>query len=174
MAFIEGDAIKGLDEITRVMREFPDKIKVNVVRGGARAGAKVIAAEAKQSLGAHKRTGALQQSVRIATRSRGDYVTGTVKVGNKRAWYAHLVEFATSAHLIKPSKKRALSLPGGRAVSVIHHPGTPERPFLRPALEKKAHQALDAMAAYMRARLGKEAVKRGMPAPEFTEQDERV
>lgn len=50
----------------------------------------------------------------------------------------HLVEYPTSAHEIRPQPpKQALYWPGApHPVQVVHHPGTEEQPFMRPALYK--------------------------------------
>jgi HK97 gp10 family phage protein len=169
---LDGPAIKGADQIGKALAEFTDKIKVNAIRGGARAGAKAIAAAVKATVPVD--SGALKKTVRVSSRARGDMVTGAVKIGNKDAWYAHLIEFATAAHIIKPRRKRALAMRGGGMATTIHHPGTPERPFIRPALVSQAQPALLAMGAYIRARLAKEATKAGIPPPEFTDADESV
>jgi hypothetical protein len=49
------------------------------------------------------------------------------------------VEFPTSAHEIRPKDPNgALFWPGApHPVQVVHHPGTHEQPFMRPALYKK-------------------------------------
>lgn len=173
MLRLDGPAISGLDSIKRQLALFPDKVKVNVVRGAMRAGAAVIAKSAKENVPV--RTGALKKSIRVSSRSsRGDWVRATAKAGNKEAWYAHLVEFGTGSHWINPKNRKALRLPDGRFVRRVDHPGSAGQPFMRPALDENVRAALNAAAAYMRRRLAIEARKAGMPAPQFTDDDEAI
>ncbi len=48
--------------------------------------------------------------------------------GLRRGFYLH---YGTPAHLIRPRFKRALHWPGAlHPVKLVHHPGTPPRPFI--------------------------------------------
>jgi HK97 gp10 family phage protein len=60
------------------------------------------------------------------------------KSGRNPANYAHLVEKGTAPHVIRPESRRALKIrgpDGDKFVGAVIHPGTPPRPFLRPALD---------------------------------------
>ena len=68
-----------------------------------------------------------------------------VSVGpSKKAWFAHFVEFGTRAHPVKPRARQALQI-GDRFRARANHPGTTERPFLRPAVDQRQAEAQDAM-----------------------------
>jgi len=82
-----------------------------------------------------------------------------VRAGGKKAFYAHMVEFGTARHFIKPKKRKSLFF-AGIAREVVDHPGTSPKPFMRPALDNSQREAVDAAAAYIRARLAKEAAKK--------------
>lgn len=57
---------------------------------------------------------------------------GLVWVGTQ---YWDTVEFGSNPHEIRPRTKQALAWPGGaHPVARVNHPGTPEQPFMRPAL----------------------------------------
>lgn len=49
--------------------------------------------------------------------------------------HAHLVEFGTKPHRIRPKDKKALRI-GGRFIGEAKHPGAKAKPFMRPAADK--------------------------------------
>lgn len=162
--------IRGLAELHKTLQELPAKIERNVLRGGLRAGAKVMEAEATRlcpeglptldSVKRGARIGELKRSIRVTMRASKSTVRATLKAGNKVAWYAHLVEFGTARHWIKPKNRKSLFV-AGLFKEVIDHPGARPKPFMRPAFDGKWRAAIDAMADYIRARLPKEFKKAG-------------
>lgn len=161
--------VKGLSGLNAFLQQLPVKMETNVMRSALREGAKPIAEEARRRV--HSISGRLAKSIRISTRSRRGTVTakviaggrdsrkqvirnasGRVKVAYDTAFYAQWVEFGTKAHRIVAKGKGALIL-GGRYVKSIKHPGSQPKPFLRPALDSKARQAVVAAAQYIKQRL---------------------
>lgn len=168
MANIE---IKGLSELHQALQDLPAKIERNVLRGGLRAGAQVMEAEAQRlvpvapptldSVKRGARAGELQRSIRITMRAnRSGGVRAQLKAGNRVAWYAHLVEFGTARHWIKPRSRKSLFI-AGLFKEVIDHPGARPKPFMRPAFDGKWREAVGAMADYIRNRLPRELKKVG-------------
>ncbi len=145
--------IKGLSELQALLDELPTTMEVKVVRGGLRAAAKVIEAEAKR-LCPMGRTGLLRSSIHTTMRSKRGHITATVKAGGKEAWYAHFVEYGTSRHFIKPKNRKSLFL-AGLERKVADHPGAQRKPFMRPAIDAKREEATVAMAEYIRNRIDK-------------------
>ena len=155
MASVE---IKGLSELSQALRDLPQNIGRNVLRGGVNAGATVIRQEAIRrapvytgpvSQG-HPPPGTLrkalfqkqvsslsinQKQVFIVGVRRGKKYQKTGKNGAKNldAFYWTWVEFGTS-------KMTA-------------------RPFLRPAFETQKNSAVEAIADYIRNRLPAEVDK---------------
>lgn len=162
--------IKGMAELHKTLQELPAKIERNVLRGGLRAGAKVMETEAARlcpeglptfdSVKRGARQGELKRSIRVTMRASKGTVRAQLKAGNKIAWYAHLVEFGTARHWIKPKNRKSLFL-AGLFKEVIDHPGARPKPFMRPAFDGKWRAAIDAMAGYVRDRLPKELRKAG-------------
>lgn len=152
--------IKGLAELHKALQELPAKIERNVLRGGLRAGAKVIETAARERVPVKQ--GLLRDSIGVSMRvsSKTGTVRATIKAGSKKAWYAHLVEFGTARHWIKPKNRKSLFL-AGLAKEVVDHPGARQRPFMRPAFDGSARAAIVAMADYIRARLPRELRKAG-------------
>ncbi len=152
--------IKGLAELHKTLQDLPAKIERNVLRGGLRAGAKVMEVAAKAQVPV--KHGDLRQSIRVSMRvsSKTGTVRAQVKAGDKKAWYAHLVEFGTARHWIKPKNRKSLFI-AGLMKEIVDHPGARAKPFMRPAFDGKWRQAIDAMADYIRTRLPKEFKKAG-------------
>ena len=151
--------VKGLAGLQALLDELPARVEGNVVRGGLRAAAKVVEAEAKRLCPVGK-SGDLRESIRVSLRSKHGRISATVKAGNARAFYAHMVEFGTARHWIKPKNRKSLFV-AGLLRETVDHPGAKKEPFMRPAIDGKAGEAIDAMAAYLRERIPKEIDKAG-------------
>ncbi|MDQ1925172.1 HK97-gp10 family putative phage morphogenesis protein, partial [Massilia pseudoviolaceinigra] len=87
--------ITGGRELDAFLQQFSAKFEKNVMRGGLRAGANEFKEEVKANIPVD--SGALRRSVRVTTNAKGGRVTASVKIGNKKAWYAQMVEFGTRA-----------------------------------------------------------------------------
>ena len=178
--------INGLSDLDKLLSEFPLLIQKKVLRGALRAGQVPMRDEAKGRApieraadGAKHRdpsgaevpivSGALRDSIRISVRTVGGTITATLKAGGKKAFYAHMVEYGTTAHFIQPKYAKALGFLG-QFVEGVHHPGAQKVPFMRPALDNKQGQAIEAFAAYMRTRIDKENVKMLATLPDQTDQ----
>lgn len=166
---------KALDDF---LKSLPGKVEKNIMRSALRQGANEFKDEVKatvpvgppsfenrQLYGAYP--GALRDTVRVTTKSKGGKVSASVKIGGKNkkghvVFYAHMVEFGTKPHKIT-SKKGYLSI-NGRVVKAINHPGTAPQPFMRPAFDAKATAAIAAVGAQIRKRLTAEGIN--VPAPE--------
>ena len=148
--------VSGLSELDKLLKELPAKIEGNIMRGAMRAGAKVFADRAKQMVPV--KSGQLRDSIKVSTRSKRGRVSATVRAGSKKAFYAHMVEFGTARHFIKPRKRKSLFF-AGIAREVVDHPGASPKPFMRPALDGGQVEAVNAAADYIRKRLAKEAAK---------------
>ena len=151
--------VKGLAGLQALLDELPARIEGNVVRGGLRAAAKVVEMEAKRLCPVGK-TGDLRDSIRVTLRSKHGHISATVKAGNARAFYAHMVEFGTARHWIKPKNRKSLFV-AGLLREAVDHPGAKKEPFMRPAIDGKADEAIDAMAVYLRERIPKEIDRAG-------------
>jgi HK97 gp10 family phage protein len=154
------DVVTGMAELQKALDQLPAKVERNILRGALRAGAKVSLEKARA--GIHSVDGDLAASLRVKTSARGGLVKATVIAGNKKAWYARLVEMGTAAHIIKAVKAAALFF-NGQAIEGVRHPGAKKHPFMRPALDASPQGVLAAAAAYIRTRLTKENID--VPGP---------
>lgn len=138
-----------------MLDSLPQKLEANIMRSALRQGAKVLAEEAKRNVPVMD--GDLRDSIRVSTRSRRGVVSATVKAGNKKAWYWRFVEFGTAAHNIAGKKGGFLSF-GGLFRKSVAHPGAQAKPFMRPALDSKANDAIQAVGEQIRKRLTKQGL----------------
>lgn len=174
--------IFGGQELAKLLQTLPVKLEKNIMRAALAAGARVIAQEAKANAPVGKPSnvaaekygaypGALRDSVRVTSRfTRDGKATASVKAGGKakkgaKVFYAHMVEFGTGQHLIRPRAKKALQMGGQIVRGEVMHPGVRPRPFMRPAADGKLAEATAAVTNYIRARLKTEGVDVPAPAP---------
>ncbi|MYM37259.1 hypothetical protein GTP38_23310 [Duganella sp. FT94W] len=153
--------IVGGRQLNELLKTLAPKVERNILRSALRAGAKVYLQSADEKIPVDQ--GDLRESLRISTKAKRGVVSAGVKVGNKKAWYASLVEYGTKPHKIKAKNARALSV-GGVAVAAVDHPGAKASPFMRPAADESHQAATDAVAQQIRRRLTKE----GLSLPDST------
>ena len=128
--------IKGGKELDRALKQLGPKFEKRIAKSAVRAGANVIAKEAR--LNVPEDSGTLKKSIKVVARSKrvGDAVASVVTRSGKKwrskgmdAWYAPLIEFGT--------KNR------------------PATPFLRTALDSKVAEAIKAMSKQIQKRIKK-------------------
>jgi HK97 gp10 family phage protein len=164
--------ITGLADLQAQLDMLAPNIEKKLMRGALRAGQVVIANEAKHRVPVGPtsaenarlygtKPGDLRDSIVVTTSARGGTVKATVKVGNFKAFYSHMIEYGTVAHLIKAAKGGALRF-GGRDVALINHPGSHMQPFMRPALDMASvpnSAPFVRVGEYLAARITKELAK---------------
>jgi HK97 gp10 family phage protein len=157
--------IKGGAELNKFLQQLPVKIEQSVLRGALRAGANVVMAEAKANVPVE--SGQLRDGLKVSTSSRRGRVTAKVKATGKHAHIAPWLEYGTAAHKITAKGKGMFF--GGLFVKGVQHPGSRPKPFMRPALDGRAQDAVSAAARYMKQRL---ATKHGLDTSGIEVDDE--
>lgn len=180
--------VRGLAQLHQVLQSLPTDVEVKVLRGGLRAGQKVVQQRA-QAL-APAKSGALRSSIKVRLNTKAQkrgFVRADVVAGGKTAWYAHLVEFGTGQHYAgkgsssvrKPYIIRAKTAAGGREVTTgmkrralrvggafvnqVVHPGIRPAGFMQAAAQDLDGPALAAFVQYVQARLPREIEKANTP-----------
>ena len=158
--------VRGLADLNKFLQDLPVKMEANILRGALRAGLKPIKEAAVQNCpvgdpndenrikyGGYR--GALRDSIRISGRfdkKQARVIARLVVGGRSRqgadVWYAHLIELTGAA-------PHSLSWRN----TELNHPGFRPKPFLRPALDAQANNAVLAAADYIKKRL---ATKNGL------------
>ena len=123
--------IQGLRELDAALAELPNRVAKRVAGNAVRAGARVIAADARQRVPVD--TGELKRSitVRAGKRKRRGVLTALVGFLRPTSRYAHLVEFGTSHSSGKPLMRPALDGSGAQAVEKV-------KENLRAGIEREA------------------------------------
>lgn len=156
--------VLGLSELLKSLNDLPLKLEKNILRGALRAGGNVMKSEAKARVPV--KSGALRDSIKVSTGIRGGKIFSHIKAGNRMvggsqagktgadrgAFYAPMVEYGTAPHIIDSPKGMVI---GGKVRKVVHHPGAPAHPFMRPALYGKADDSVDEVGKYIGERLDK-------------------
>ena len=148
--------VKGLADLQKMLDTLPAKLEQNVMRGALRAGMKPIRADAKA--GAAKATGELAAGLKVSVRARAGKVVARLRATGKHGYLALWIERGTAAHRINAKKGSALFF-NGSAVKFVDHPGSKAQPFMRPALDARAQDAVIAAGNYIKQRL---ATKHGI------------
>jgi HK97 gp10 family phage protein len=168
--------LKGGPELLALLDQLPKKIGNNAVRGGARAGAVVVRGEARNRI--RRRSGQAAKTLKVSSRIEGDIVTAKVTMKGKHSFVGPFLEYGVAPHLISVSDvdrpthqtrrgerkasiklmnrmvKRGSLVIGGKFVGpYVQHPGHGAHPFMRPALDAKASEAIEKMGEYIRSRL---------------------
>ncbi len=157
---------RGGSDVRRFMAQLPAELEKKVLRGAARAGGKIIVAEAKD------RSISFDVDDAIVMRTKADAGRITVKITVEKGWarsVAGWLEYGTDPHFIsvddsqrggksvgrvnKLTKDGSLVIGGNFVGSTVHHPGAKPHPFLRPALDIKGAEAIAAAQSYINARV---------------------
>lgn len=151
--------IKGLSDLQAFLDQLPAKVEGKIMRSALRAGAVVIKNEAATNLDRNGSvdSGDLKASLRVSTKLSRGVATATVKAGSDKAWYWRFVEFGTAAHLIKARPGKSLFFAGSN-VNSVDHPGARAKPFMRPALDGRASDAVIAVGEAIKKRLTKQGL----------------
>ena len=171
--------VAGLADLQAAMDRFSVDLEKKMLRGALRAAQKVVLDEAKRLCPAAPpsaenaktygtKSGDLQKSLRISTSAKNGVVKALLKAGNKKAFYAHMVEFGTAAHFIKPKSSKSLFI-AGLMRDGVQHPGAQKKPFMRPAMDNKIPAATQAFADYLRTRIDNETAKTMPMLPDETD-----
>ena len=150
--------VTGLSALNDFLQQLPAKVEANVMRGAMRAGMNVVKPAAQANLAKNSKSGLLAAGLKIGTKSRGGKVTASLKATGPHGYLARWIEYGTSAHNIAAKKGGWLSF-GGIFAKDVAHPGSRKFPFMRPALDSQAQNAVIAAAEYMKRRL---ATKEGL------------
>lgn len=136
--------IKGGEELAAALRELPVKFEVQVMAAALREGAKEIESRAKANVPV--RTGKLRDSIKIRRRTnkRTGYINLLVTAGDRKkggAYYAHMVEYGTKGHEIRPKGAKSLFI-AGLLRELVKHPGAKPSAFMRRAFDEGHAPAL--------------------------------
>lgn len=164
--------LTGFAELETQLINLGRKKAKKVVRLAVAAAGRPVAKAAKAKVPV--RFGNLKKSIGSKVKSflQGTYVVigprkgyGMVVDGvyNDPAKYAHLVEYGAAPHDITIENKKALHWLdptfGEAFAGVVHHPGSPAQPFMRPAFDSQKDNALNILKTKLAEGIEREAAK---------------
>ena len=142
--------INGGMELQALMQQLPVEVETKILRNGLAAGANVIRDEARGLI--HRRSGLTADSIKTArstSKSEG-YVTAKVRLDRSRRFIGYFLEYGVAAHQIwVKGGKGSLVINGVPIGKRVWHPGFAPMPFMRPALDAKAGEAVQAVTSYL-------------------------
>ena len=164
---------RGGTAVRRFIKQLPDELERKVLRGAARAGGKIILAEAKE------RSISSDVDEALVLRSKVESGLITVTIGIRKGWgraIARWLEYGTDAHFISIAKderggksvakinatdKRTMIIGGKFVGDTVFHPGAKPHPFLRPSLDIKGAEAVAAAQSYLKAHVTRSGIIAG-------------
>jgi HK97 gp10 family phage protein len=144
--------IDGGKQLADLMAQLPVEVETKILRNALAEGAIVIRDKARAL--APKKTGGLRRAI-VTSRGkpREGQVVVKVRLRRGRGWHGalgHLMEYGVAAHQIwVHSDKVSLVINGVPIGKHVTHPGFAPKPFMRPALDAKAGEAVQAVAGYL-------------------------
>lgn len=157
--------VRGRNQVDRYFAAGPDRIR-KALRGAGRVAVKVIATEAK----ARCISSEVQAAIKTAVGEKDGRIVARVLVKGEGAYIAPWLEYGTSPHFItiddsqrggmsvgrinrtsnvEGSRGHSLIINGKFVGSTVLHPGARPHPFMRPALDTKQAEALQAAQAHV-------------------------
>jgi hypothetical protein len=177
---------RGGEATKRYIEQLPTLLVERVLPGAARAGAKVIANDAKARLGGRRAdTGSggkalIADSVKVRSRKREGLIVARVLLSGPGAYVGRWLEYGTKAHFITLDAKArqgmtarrvntrirdgddalhgTLMINGERVGTTVYHPGARKVAFLRPALDNNEAEARAAAQAYITRRVTRSGI----------------
>lgn len=142
--------IKGGKELDKLLQRLPVEVETKILRNGLAAGAAVIRDEARAL--APIKSGRLRRAIKTSrnTNKNEGMVIAKVKLDRRYAFIGRFIEYGVAAHQIfVRDGKKGLVIDGVNVGKQVWHPGHAPRPFLRPALDARAGDAVKAVAEYL-------------------------
>lgn len=174
--------VKGLKELDMFLSALPKNMQTGAYRAALTAAARPIRDEAR--LRAPRKTGVMAKGIRTgsARRNADGTFSVSVSVGGPHGYLGLFHEYGTSPHYIiaggagmsarmltrsarnggSTGLDEVLVINGKYVTGEVLHPGARPQPFMRPALDIRADEAVAAFAARIRAYL---EGKTGFAAP---------
>lgn len=174
--------IKGLKETMAFLDAFPDRIRKGAVRSALTAAAKPVRDQARMN--APKESGQMAKSIKTGSPrvEQDGTVSIKVRLAGKHSYLGQFIEYGVAPHFISAGDSglsaRKLTQKMGREGSTsedgalkigdtfvsgaVLHPGFAAKPFLRPALETRMDDAIQAFGERLRSYLKD---KTGFSAP---------
>jgi hypothetical protein len=141
--------INGGKEVADLLALLPVEVETNILGNGLMEGANLIRDEARSRV--RKKSGLTEKTIKSArSKSAEGQVVAKVKLKGKHAFVGYFLEHGVAAHQIwVHSGKESLVVNGVPIGKMARHPGFAPMPFMRPALDARAGDAVQAVVGYL-------------------------
>jgi HK97 gp10 family phage protein len=141
--------INGGKQLADLMAQLPVEVETKILGNGLMAGANIIRDEARARV--RKKSGLTQKAIKSArSRNTEGQVVAKVKLKGKHAFLGNFLEHGVAAHQIwVTGGKESLVVNGVPIGKMARHPGFAPMPFMRPALDARAGDAIQAVVSYL-------------------------
>jgi len=157
--------VTGKAEVKAYIARLPAELEERVLRGAARAGADVVAADARNRSISSEVSG----SIKVRTKKEPGRMLAIIQTQGRGAYLAPWLEYGTEGHFIsvddsvrggmsisrinRQAREGSLVIAGHFVGSTVWHPGARPHPFLRPALDLNEAEAIAAAQSYINTRV---------------------
>lgn len=160
--------VRGRSSVSRYIAQVPTKV-VRLLGGAAKAGATIIADEAK----ARTQSAEVAGSIKVRVKSGPERVVAYIETRGKGAYLAPWEEYGTAPHLISVSdvdrggmtvgrinqlNKQSLMIGGSFVGPTVQHPGARAHPFLRPSLDIRGADAVTAAQQFINTHVSRAGI----------------
>jgi HK97 gp10 family phage protein len=142
--------VTGLADVLDRLSQIGGSLETQAIKSGLTAGAAIVRDEARRNV--PRKSGKLAKA--IVSGSPRKLQDGNYSITNDHAFIGLFLEFGAAAHMI--GRKSGKGVIGGSTVlkvgdrfvsGPVQHPGIAPRPFMRPALDTKAEEVIQAFRA---------------------------
>lgn len=143
----------GFAELDRKLQQIPEAVAREFMAEAMKEGSTIIRDDARARV--RVKSGITRRNITVRLRKMAsEAVEALIGVGKRWGFRARFIEFGTAPHTIKvkpvgvgaiPKRGLADKERGIFFGKSVHHPGTSPHPFLRPALDAKAQEAVTVM-----------------------------
>lgn len=170
--------------LSKLIKDLPKEVRLEVrpavrnwarsISQGAKSRAPVAPLPIKRAKGEITPPGTLRDAIGYKLFDRGlAAMAGIFGRGRKIAWYAHFPEFGTKPHFTNKGSRRKSISSRLRSAGGGMHPGTPERPYLRPAAQSAGPAGAQGVLKAMRSAFDKLAMT-GSNSSTLVRADEQI
>lgn len=140
--------LNGGKELHALLQQLPVEVETKIMRNALARGANVIRDEARARVA--DETGLLRKAIKSTRNTRKGQVIAKVKLRGRHSYLGLFMEYGVTAHMITVADGAGALKIGRQFVSgSVQHPGHAPRPFMRPALDTKAKEAINVIGQYI-------------------------
>lgn len=142
--------IKNGKQVHALLQQLPVEIETKIMRNAMARGVKIIRDEAKLQVSDTTESGLLRKAIKSSRNTKKGRVIAKVKLKGPHSYVGLFLEYGVKPHEISVRDAEGSLKIGKQFVGAqVMHPGVTEQPFMRPAFDRKAAEAVNAIGEYI-------------------------